>query len=108
MGYSREAGLGPSTFGFNRKFPVNFALHNKLCQDKVMYIVAIGWLFVVLMLALAEGSAVGGALTFLLYGLAPLALFLWLAGTPQRRRLARKTLYGEVSELDRGDAKPDQ
>ncbi|MEW5889547.1 MAG: hypothetical protein AB1768_10985 [Pseudomonadota bacterium] len=73
-----------------------------------MYIVAIAWLYVVFMMALTESSLVGGVMTFLLYGLAPLALFLWLVGTPRRRRLARKTSHGEVGELDRGDAEPDQ
>lgn len=51
-----------------------------------MYIVAIAWLYVVLMMSLTERSAVAGVATFLLYGLAPLALFLWLVGTPARRR----------------------
>ncbi|CAG0930575.1 MAG: hypothetical protein EFKGCFLK_02233 [Rhodocyclaceae bacterium] len=51
-----------------------------------MYIVAIGWLWVVLMMSLTETSVTAGILTFFFYGLAPLALFLWLAGTPDRRR----------------------
>ncbi|WP_037029888.1 hypothetical protein [Imbroritus primus] len=51
-----------------------------------MYIVAIAWLYVVLMMSLTERSVVAGVATFLLYGLAPLALFLWLVGTPARRR----------------------
>lgn len=54
-----------------------------------MYIVAIGWMFVVVCMAAVEAttSSVAGAIaTLLLYGLLPLALFLWLVGTPQRRR----------------------
>ena len=54
-----------------------------------MYIVAIGWLFVVVCMAAAEaatGALLGALTTFLLYGLLPLALFLWLVGTPQRHR----------------------
>lgn len=54
-----------------------------------MYIVAIAWIYVVLMMALTETSVVAGIATFALYGLAPLALFLWLVGTPQRRRNKR-------------------
>ena len=54
-----------------------------------MYIVAIAWLYVVLMMSLTESSAVAGIATFVFYGLAPLALFLWLIGTPQRRRNRR-------------------
>jgi hypothetical protein len=54
-----------------------------------MYIVAIGWMFVVVCMAAVEAttSSVAAALvTLLVYGLLPLALFLWLIGTPQRRR----------------------
>lgn len=54
-----------------------------------MYIVAIGWLFVVVCMAAAEAmssSIVGALITLLIYGLLPLGLFLWLVGTPQRRR----------------------
>ncbi len=54
-----------------------------------MYIVAIAWLYVVLMMALTEASVVAGIATFVFYGLAPLSLFLWLVGTPQRRRNRR-------------------
>jgi hypothetical protein len=51
-----------------------------------MYIVAIAWIFVTLCMALTEPNFVAGVLTFFFYGLAPLALLLWLLGTPQRRR----------------------
>lgn len=54
-----------------------------------VYIVAIGWLFVVGCMTVVEAttSSVLGALgTLLLYGLLPLGLFLWLFGTPQRHR----------------------
>ncbi len=51
-----------------------------------MYIVAIAWIYVVLMMAVTENSVVAGVMTVVFYGLAPLALFLWLFGTPARRR----------------------
>ena len=51
-----------------------------------MYIVAIAWLYVTLMMAATESSVVAGILTFLFYGLLPCALFIWLFSTPQRRR----------------------
>jgi hypothetical protein len=54
-----------------------------------VYIVAIAWLYVVLMMSLTETSVVAGIATFVFYGLAPLSLFLWLVGTPQRRRNRR-------------------
>lgn len=55
-----------------------------------MYIVAVGWIYVVLMMALTEPSIVGGVMTFVFYGLFPLAIVLWLAGTPERRRRAAR------------------
>jgi membrane protein implicated in regulation of membrane protease activity len=51
-----------------------------------MYIVAIAWLYVTVLMALTETNVTAGILTFLLYGLAPLALLMWLAGYPARRR----------------------
>ncbi len=51
-----------------------------------MYIIAIAWLYVTLLMALTEHSWVAGVATFLLYGLGPVALLLYLLGTPQRRR----------------------
>jgi len=56
-----------------------------------MYIVAIAWLYVVLMMSLTEQSWIAGIGTFAFYGVAPLALFLWIVGSParKRRRLAQ-------------------
>lgn len=62
-----------------------------------MWIVAIGligWLYVAVLMALAEatspsGSVVGALGTLLLYGVGPLALVLYVLGTPARRRARR-------------------
>jgi hypothetical protein len=51
-----------------------------------MYIVAIAWIYVTLLMAATAPSFGGGVLTFLLYGLAPLALVVCLFG---RRRPPR-------------------
>jgi hypothetical protein len=51
-----------------------------------MYVVAIAWLYVVLLMSLTERSVAAGVATFVLYGVAPLSLLLWLMGTPERRR----------------------
>ncbi|MBU3653861.1 MAG: hypothetical protein FGM44_12355 [Limnohabitans sp.] len=56
-----------------------------------MYLVAIGWLYVVLMMAVAEathsqGSVLGAVITFVLYGVLPLSVVLYIMGTPMRRR----------------------
>jgi biotin transporter BioY len=74
----------------------------------LMYVIAIGWLYVAALMALTEGSVVAGLLSFFFYGLFPLALFLWLVGTPARRRLARKALGERMGSHDRGNAQGDE
>lgn len=51
-----------------------------------MYIVAIAWLYVVMLMALTEPTFTAGIATFVFYGVLPLALLLWILGTPERRR----------------------
>ncbi|MFC5301321.1 hypothetical protein [Azospira restricta] len=67
-----------------------------------MYIIAIGWLWVVLMMAVTESNLVAGILTFTFYGLFPCALLLWLLGTPARRqrRAAAETAAAEPQAGD--------
>ena len=65
-----------------------------------MYVVAIAWLYVVIVMAATEPSITGAVMTFIWYGLFPLALFLWLVGTPQRRRSMRKRAAHKGSDND--------
>jgi len=56
-----------------------------------MYLVVIAWLYVVLMMTVAEatssnGTLLGAIVTFLLYGLVPIALLVYIMGTPARKR----------------------
>ena len=56
-----------------------------------MYLVAIAWLYVAVIMAIAEathsqGSILGAIITLLLYGVLPLSLVLYVMGTPMRRR----------------------
>ena len=60
-----------------------------------MYLIVIAWLYVTLLMALAEafssqGSVLGAIITFVLYGLLPMALVVYLGGTPLRRRERRR------------------
>ncbi len=59
-----------------------------------MYIVAIAWAFVALLMALVEatsnqGTLLGALFTLLLYGALPLAIVLYVLNTPYRRRARR-------------------
>jgi hypothetical protein len=56
-----------------------------------MHLVVIAWLYVALMMAVAEatnfnGTVLGALFTFLLYGLLPVSLVVYLMMTPARRR----------------------
>jgi membrane protein implicated in regulation of membrane protease activity len=60
-----------------------------------MHLVALAWLYVVLMMALAEalapqGTVLGAVFTFLLYGVLPLSIVLYILGTPARRSARRR------------------
>ena len=60
-----------------------------------MHLVAIGWMYVVLMMAIAEalsshGTVLGAVITFVLYGVLPLAIVLYILGTPARKRALRR------------------
>ncbi|THF66824.1 hypothetical protein E6C76_00025 [Pseudothauera nasutitermitis] len=73
-----------------------------------MYIIAIAWLYVAFLVAIANPSTVGGVLTFLFGGILPLALYLWLFGTPARRRAAARRTDEEASHNDRADSAGNQ
>lgn len=58
-----------------------------------MYIIAIAWLYVTVLMAATEKTITAGILTFTFYGLIPCALLLWLFGIKHRhykRSLAKK------------------
>lgn len=72
-----------------------------------MYIVAIAWTYVALMMALAEafhpnGTVVGAVMTFVLYGVAPVAVLIYIMGTGQRRRLRQLQDAANSAQPDTG------
>jgi hypothetical protein len=85
-------------------------LHRNIFRS--MYLVAIAWLYVTLMMAVAEataatGSIVGAVLTFVLYGALPVSLALYLLGTPARRRLRRQREMAAIAAPAIASAEPD-
>lgn len=65
-----------------------------------MYLVVIAWLYVTLMMAIAEatspiGSVLGAIVTFVLYGLLPLSILVYILGTPGRKRKLRLRALAE-------------
>ena len=59
-----------------------------------MYLIPIAWLYVTMMMAVAEatnsnGTVLGAIVTFVLYGLLPVVLVVYLMRTPARRKAIR-------------------
>jgi mannose/fructose/N-acetylgalactosamine-specific phosphotransferase system component IID len=68
-----------------------------------MYIVAIAWIYVALMMAVAEatnanGSVLGAIVTFILYGVAPVSLVVYLMRSPGRKRAIQAKEAQEAQE----------
>ncbi|MDT3708446.1 MAG: hypothetical protein ROZ09_16630 [Thiobacillus sp.] len=73
-----------------------------------MYIVAIGWAYVILMMAITA-SSFGKALVVLLFlGVLPLALFVYVADGPRRRRRSVAISDQMADQRDAADTESDQ
>jgi cation transport ATPase len=75
-----------------------------------MYLIVIAWLYVTLMMALAEafstqGSVLGALITFVFYGVLPMSLVVYLMGTPLRHK-ARQKAERQASEMAQAEAPP--
>ena len=74
-----------------------------------MYLVAIGWIYVAMMMAVAEatntnGTVLGGIVTFLMYGLLPTGLVVYLMGAPGRNRKRKARERAEWENLQANQA----
>lgn len=71
-----------------------------------MYIVAIGWAYVILMMAVTA-STIGKALVILVFlGVLPLALFVYVADGPRRRK--RSMVDQSTDQRDASDPHSNQ
>lgn len=66
-----------------------------------MYIIPIAWLYVAVMMSVAEaassnGTVLGAIITLVLYGLLPVSLIVYFMGAPGRKRAIRAR---EAAEL---------
>ncbi|MDP3311067.1 MAG: hypothetical protein Q8S56_08860 [Polaromonas sp.] len=68
-----------------------------------MYLIVIAWMYVVLMMSVAEathptGTLLGALVTFVLYGVGPVALVVYLMGAPSRRKAIKAREAAEAVE----------
>ena len=75
-----------------------------------MYIVAIAWIYVALMMGVAEatntnGTVLGGIVTFILYGILPTSIIIYIMDSPRRKRvrLAREHEATELAKSQNGN-----
>lgn len=66
------------------------------------YLVIIGWTYVVLMMSVAEatnpqGTVLGAVFTFLLYGVLPVSIVVYIMLTPARKRALRARREAELA-----------
>jgi hypothetical protein len=77
-----------------------------------MYLVAIGWIYVALMMAIAEatntnGSILGAVFTFIFYGLVPVSIVVYLMQGPARNRARKARERAEWVAQQNAMAEPD-
>ena len=75
-----------------------------------MYLIVIAWIYVVFMMSVAEatnstGTVLGAVVTFVLYGLGPVALVVYLMGAPARSKAIKKRAAQELQQT--ADAETD-
>ena len=63
-----------------------------------MLIIIIAWLYVVILMSMTEHSAIAGVMTFLLYGVLPLSVVVYLLNTPARRARRKAAQAQEEAE----------
>jgi predicted membrane channel-forming protein YqfA (hemolysin III family) len=73
----------------------------------MLYLVALGWMYVVLMVALAEGlspqgTVLGAVVTVIGWGVVPLAVVLYILATPARTRARRERESAAAAQPDGG------
>lgn len=78
-----------------------------------MYLVVIAWMYVVLMMSLAEafgtqGSVLGAIVTFLLYGALPLSIVIYILGTPARKKALQRAQAAQAHAAPLASSEPAQ
>jgi bacteriorhodopsin len=67
-----------------------------------MYLVAIGWIYIVFMMSITEETIVAAVMTFIFYGLLPVSVIVYIGGSRQRR--LRKQMEAEARHKAKNSA----
>ena len=70
-----------------------------------MHIAAVGWSYVVLMMAITEETVTAGIMTFFLYGVLPVTIILYITGSGGRRRRQAQERQKAMQERQQLQAK---
>lgn len=73
-------------------------------HNPAMYIIAIGWLYVTLLIAVNERSVFLGIISFVFYGLLPCGILLWMSASKVRRQ---RQAYREMLAQKETPKKPE-
>jgi len=76
-----------------------------LLERNDMYIVPIAWIYVTLMMSVAEatnanGTVLGAIITFILYGALPVGLIIYIMGAPGRKRAIKAREAAQRQQAD--------
>jgi TRAP-type C4-dicarboxylate transport system permease small subunit len=63
-----------------------------------LYLIAIAWIYVVLLMSLAESSLIAGIMTFIFYCVIPLSLVLYILRSPARKRQIKEREKAQIKE----------
>jgi hypothetical protein len=69
-----------------------------------MWIVAVAWIYVVVLMALTETSVVAGIMTFLFYCVLPLSILYYLSGSKGRRLRNEAAMRERMRQMAAADA----
>lgn len=74
-----------------------------------MYLIVIAWFYVTVTMAVAEasspqGSILGALITFVLYGLLPMGILVYIFGTPERKRKLKAQREAQQRAYDEAQA----
>lgn len=71
-----------------------------------MYIVAIAWMYVVVLMAATQDSVLAGVGTFVFYGALPCSVVMYVLMAPRRAKLRKLKEYKERQHVGCADATP--